>query len=73
MNVHLMKGDCLQRMEEIPDGSVDLTVTSPPYDNLRTYLFANAVVLCDNLTHEQKTEIVAELEAAGINPKRAAS
>jgi site-specific DNA-methyltransferase (adenine-specific) len=24
-------------MKDIPDGSVDLTVTSPPYDNLRTY------------------------------------
>ena len=24
-------------MSDIPDGSVDLTVTSPPYDNLRTY------------------------------------
>jgi len=33
----LMHGDCLDRMKEIPDGSVDLTVTSPPYDNLRTY------------------------------------
>jgi len=32
-----MLGDCLERIEEIPDGSVDLTVTSPPYDNLRTY------------------------------------
>ena len=32
-----MLGDCLERMREIPDGSVDLTVTSPPYDNLRTY------------------------------------
>ena len=32
-----MQGDCLDRMVEIPDGSVDLTVTSPPYDNLRTY------------------------------------
>lgn len=30
-------GDCLERMKEIPDGSVDLTVTSPPSDNLRTY------------------------------------
>lgn len=30
-------GDCLERMKEIEDGSVDLTVTSPPYDNLRTY------------------------------------
>jgi len=32
-----MLGDCLEHMKEIPDGSVDLTVTSPPYDNLRTY------------------------------------
>jgi len=29
--------DCLEGMKKIPDGSVDLTVTSPPYDNLRTY------------------------------------
>ena len=33
----LMQGDCLERMKEISDGSVDLTVTSPPYDNLRNY------------------------------------
>jgi DNA modification methylase len=36
-NCHLMLGDCLEKMKDIPDGSVDLTVTSPPYDNLRTY------------------------------------
>lgn len=36
-NNWLILGDCLERMGEIPDGSVDLTVTSPPYDNLRTY------------------------------------
>ena len=35
--INLMLGDCLERMKEIPNGSVDLTVTSPPYDNLRTY------------------------------------
>ena len=35
--MNLMLGDCLERMKEIPDGSIDLTVTSPPYDNLRTY------------------------------------
>ena len=32
-----MFGDCLERMKEITDGSIDLTVTSPPYDNLRNY------------------------------------
>lgn len=35
--ITLLHGDCLDRMKEIEDGSVDLTVTSPPYDNLRTY------------------------------------
>ena len=29
--------DCLDVMEDIPDKSIDLTVTSPPYDNLREY------------------------------------
>ena len=34
----LYLGDCLDVMrDKLPDGSVDLTVTSPPYDNLRTY------------------------------------
>ena len=33
----LIHGDCLEKMEEIKDGSIDLTITSPPYDNLRTY------------------------------------
>ena len=33
----LIQGDCLEKMKDIPDNSVDLTVTSPPYDNLRTY------------------------------------
>ena len=29
--------DCLDTMARMPDEFVDLTVTSPPYDNLRTY------------------------------------
>ena len=29
--------DCLQGMKRMEAESVDLTVTSPPYDNLRTY------------------------------------
>ncbi len=43
MKLNLMLGDCLERMKEIPDVSVDLTVTSPPYDNLRTYNGNNAL------------------------------
>ena len=29
--------DCLEGMKRIEDGSVDLVVTSPPYDNIRDY------------------------------------
>lgn len=30
-------GNCLDLMQELPDDCIDLTVTSPPYDNLREY------------------------------------
>ena len=30
-DVWLMQGDCLERMKEIPDGSVDMILTDPPY------------------------------------------
>ena len=29
--------DCLEGVKMLPDSCIDLTVTSPPYDNLRTY------------------------------------
>ena len=35
--IKLVQGDCLEKMQDIESGSVDLTVTSPPYDNLRSY------------------------------------
>lgn len=31
MMINLMQGDCLERMKEIPDGSVDMVLTDPPY------------------------------------------
>lgn len=31
MSFLLMKGDCIQRMKEIPDSSVDMVLTDPPY------------------------------------------
>ena len=33
----IYNADCLEIMKTMPDNSVDLVVTSPPYDNLRTY------------------------------------
>lgn len=58
-NTRLMFGDCLERMKEIPDGSVDAIICDPPYvgmvnekwDNLRQY---QAEKLFNNLTLEAK-------------------
>ena len=34
-SVWLMKGDCLERMKEIPSGSVDMVLTDPPYGTIK--------------------------------------
>ena len=36
-DVQIHQGDCLEIMKTFDDEIIDLTVTSPPYDNLRTY------------------------------------
>jgi DNA modification methylase len=33
----VIQGDCLEVMKDIPDKSIDMVLTSPPYDNLREY------------------------------------
>ena len=33
----VIHGDCLIEMQKIPDKSIDMVLTSPPYDNLRDY------------------------------------
>lgn len=35
-NIKLMQGDCLELMKNIPDGSVDLVLTDPPYGTMNT-------------------------------------
>ena len=35
--IDLKLGDCLEILRHLPDNSIDLTVTSPPYDDIRTY------------------------------------
>lgn len=35
--IRLLLGDSAEKLKEIEDSSVDLVVTSPPYDNLREY------------------------------------
>jgi len=37
MSATIIHGDCIEEIDNMPKESIDLTVTSPPYDNLRTY------------------------------------
>lgn len=54
--INLMHGDCLDVMAGFDTGCIDLTVTSPPYDNLRTY---NGTL--NDWTPEKWKAIIAEL------------
>ena len=35
--IKLICGDCKEELKKLDSGCIDLTVTSPPYDNLREY------------------------------------
>lgn len=61
-------GDSAVMLKALPDACIDLTVTSPPYDNLRDYLVDKVVVWGYNIPHEKKQEIIRELRARGIKP-----
>lgn len=60
--IQLMRGDCLDLLRDLSDGSIDLTVTSPPYDNLRTY---NGNI--DQWSFEKFKEIAKELYRVTVN------
>ena len=47
---HIYCGDCLELMKDIPDGSVDCCITSPPYWGLRDYGL-EPVTWTDGTTH----------------------
>ena len=52
----LRLGNCLDKIKDIGDASINLTVTSPPYDNLRAYNGNNAV-----WNEQAWKEVIAEL------------
>ena len=41
MTARFLVGDVFDRMAELPDGSIDLVMTSPPFLALRSYLPAD--------------------------------
>lgn len=67
--VRIYQGNCLEVLKALPAESVNCCVTSPPYWGLRQYLFANAVCLRNDLTDEERSFVLQELEKRGIKPK----
>jgi len=59
--MHLYHGDSCRVLKEIPDNTVDLIVTSPPYDNLRTYKGHYALDL-----HTLGVELFRVLKPGGV-------
>ena len=37
LDYKILEGNCLTKLKEIPDNSIQMCVTSPPYFNLRDY------------------------------------
>lgn len=33
----IINADCMDILKQLPDKCIDMVITSPPYDNLRTY------------------------------------
>lgn len=63
--IKLMKGDCIERMKEIEAGSVGLTVTSPPYDNLRSYN-GNNTQWCEQVWKSVISELFRVTKNGGV-------
>jgi hypothetical protein len=44
MNIDLRLGDCLELMKDIPDNSIDLIATDPPYEKKYQYLYRGIAI-----------------------------
>ena len=67
--VRLYQGDVIDILRRLPSSSIHCVVTSPPYWQQRRYLFKNAVTLRDDLTPDELTFVLGEMEKHGIRPK----
>lgn len=63
----ILIGDVLTGLAQIPDGSVQTCVTSPPYFGLRSYL-PDGVRLKTSLPADVRAAVIAELQQSGIYP-----
>jgi DNA modification methylase len=61
IKINLMKGDCLEKMKEIPDNSVDMVLTDPPYGT--TACKWDSVIPFDKMWAELKRIVKSEKSA----------
>lgn len=64
MSIDLRLGNCVDIMKSLPDSSVDLVVTSPPYDNLRNY--NNSICWNFIIFQEVAMELYRVLKSGGV-------
>jgi len=65
---HLIYGqDCLVSLRSLPDKSVHMVATSPPYYGLRCYS-PGRVRLRPDITSEDRDRVLRELRELGIDP-----
>lgn len=60
----IFTGDALDRLRELPDSSVDMVLTSPPYFRLRNYQYADQLGLEAHVDHwvDRLTAILTEAQ-----------
>ena len=61
----LMCGNCIEKMRDMEAGSISLTVTSPPYDNLRSYN-GNAIQWGEHVWKEVLKELYRVTKSGGV-------
>ena len=62
---YLILGDCAAALQGLKSNSIDLTVTSPPYDNLRRYN-GNNVLWCSNVWQQVLRELYRVTQVGGV-------
>ena len=64
-NIELILGDCAKKLKNMQYETIDLTVTSPPYDNLRTYK-GNNKFWCENVWKSVIKELFRVTKEGGV-------
>lgn len=64
----LLVGGALEHLRDLPADSVQTSVCSPPYFQLRSYS-PEQLILDPALSPKKKAKVLAELERLGIKPE----